>query len=76
MSEKKFFKSQVVIEILSEEDIGDPSLEKILYQITEGDWSGVYSVKKVEPLNAEQMRVALIGQGSDPDFFSLGDSND
>lgn len=72
MSDKKFYKSQIVIEVLSEEDIGDPSLEKILYQITEGDWSGVYSVKKVEVLNADQMRTALIGQGSDPDFFSLG----
>ena len=74
MTDKKFFKSQVVIEILSEEDIGDPSLEKIMYQITEGDWSGVYSVKKVETLDAEQMRIALIGQGSDPDFFSLGET--
>lgn len=73
MGEKKFFKSHVVIEILSEEDIGDPSLEKIMYQISEGDWSGAYSVKKVEVLNADQMRVALIGQGSDPDFFSLGE---
>lgn len=72
MSDKKFYKSQIVIEVLSEEDIGDPSLEKVLYQITEGDWSGVYSVKKVEVLNADQMRTALIGQGSDPDFFSLG----
>lgn len=74
MTDKKFFKSQVVIEILSEEDIGDPSLEKIMYQITEGDWSGVYSVKKVETLDSEQMRIALIGQGSDPDFFSLGET--
>ena len=75
MATKMFYKTQVVIEILSEEDVGDPSLEKILYQITEGDWSGTYSVKKVEVLTPEEMRKALFAQGSDPDFFSLGETD-
>lgn len=73
MAIKTFYKSQVVIDIISEEEIGDPSLEKILYQITEGDWSGSYSVKKVEVLTDDEARKALISQGSDPDFFSLGE---
>lgn len=73
MAIKTFYKSQVVIDIISEEEIGDPSLEKILYQITEGDWSGSYSVKKVDVLTEDEARKALIAQGSDPDFFSLGE---
>lgn len=73
MAIKTFYKSQVVIDIISEEEIGDPSLEKILYQITEGDWSGSYSVKKVEVLTDDEARKALIAQGSDPDFFSLSE---
>lgn len=67
----KFYKTIVTIEILSEEPIGNPDLEEIQYQTTEGNWSGVVDVTSEEELTPEEMSKALIAQGSDPEFFSI-----
>ena len=73
---KRFYKTTVTVEILSEEPIGDPSLSTINYQIMEGDWSGRYNVTNVQELDEQEVRIALEKQGSDPDFFILGDCED
>jgi hypothetical protein len=67
----KFYKTIVTIEILSEEPIGNPDLEEIQYQTTEGHWSGVCDISSVQELTAEEMSKALIAQGSDPQFFGI-----
>lgn len=67
----KAYKTIVQIEILSQEPIGEPSLEAIAYNITEGDWSGVSEIKSVKELTGKQAAMALLNQGSDPEFFGL-----
>lgn len=61
----------VQIEILSDEDepIGDLPLGTIIYQITEGGWSGEQSIVSDEEVTPERMSELLIAQGSDPDFL-------
>lgn len=71
---KNFFRTIVQIEIISDEPIGDPSLEEINYQIMEGDWSGQYSVISQEEMSSQQAAIAIAAQGSQPEFFGIDDS--
>ena len=61
----------MTVEILSEDPIGSPSLEEVAYEITHGSWSGTYEVSSSSEISDEEMRNALIEQGSDPTFFGL-----
>jgi hypothetical protein len=71
-SERKFYRTVIQYEILSEEPIDDPiSLEAIANECDEGGWSGQFLDTKHETLNATQTVKALIKQGSDPEFFNL-----
>ncbi len=70
---RKFFKSIVQIEIISDEPIGSPSLDIIHYEIMEGDWSGQYHVISETELTPSEAANELIEQGSDPGFFGLDD---
>ncbi len=73
MTERKFYKTVVAVEILSEEPIEADglTLDEIQHQITEGDWSGMVSVKSTKELNGKQAARALTNQASDPSFFRL-----
>lgn len=66
-----YYKTIVTVEVLSECEIGDSSLEDIASEIHSGEWSGSYNVTSVEVLSPEKMAQALIDQGSDPSFFGL-----
>lgn len=68
---KKFFKTTITIEILSEKKYNSTDLEKIAYDITDGDCSGVVNVTGYDELTPEQAAKALLAQGSDPEFFGL-----
>lgn len=65
------YKTIMTVEILSEDPIGSPTLEEVAYEITHGSWSGSYEVSSRSELSNEEMREALIEQGSDPGFFGL-----
>lgn len=71
MTTRKFHKTVVQVEILSEEPIEITDLNSIHYNITEGDWSGVVKVKSSKELTGKQAATALLNQGSDPGFFRL-----
>jgi hypothetical protein len=68
---KKFFKTTITIEIISDRKYNSVDLEQINYDITEGDCSGVVNVQNYQELTPEETAKALIAQGSDPEFLGL-----
>lgn len=69
---KKYYKTVIQMEVLSEEPIGDADMQTILHQTTDGDWSGKNTtIVQDEALSGKQMADALREQGSDPEFFQL-----
>lgn len=68
---KKFFKTTITIEILSEKKYNSTDLETIAYDITDGDCSGKIEVTKYEELTPQETAKELLAQGSDPEFFGL-----
>ena len=73
MSERKFYKTLVEVEILSEDNpVGnDLTLGDIQYEITQGHCSGVIRTKEETEVPAQDMVKLLQAQGSDPEFFQL-----
>jgi hypothetical protein len=72
MEKRTFYKTVVTIEILHEEPLSaSMSLEDIEYLITEGHCSGEVSVGLAYEMTEDEMRAALISQGSDPEFFGI-----
>lgn len=70
---RKFYKTILQIEVLSEDEPIDDelSLKEIDYAITEGDCSGIVKIVETVELTPEQAAKALEAQGSDPEFFGL-----
>lgn len=72
ISKRKFYKTVIIVEILSEKPNYEPvSLHSLSDDISTGDCSGSWTVKKQTVLNGKQMAKALEKQGSDPEFFNL-----
>ena len=72
MTERKFFKRVVTIEVLSESPIPEGmSITNMIIEAMSGDYSmRAYNVNDKE-LNGKQAAKALLNQGSDPSFFGL-----
>lgn len=75
MTKRKFYKSRVVVEMLSEEPLRNNSFESLLevhHEITEGHCSGQWHfVVLNEVLDGADAAKALTMQFSDPEFFRL-----
>ena len=72
ISKRKFYKTVITIEVLSEEPIEPGTdLETIAHECKEGDWSLGYVNEKETILNGKQAAKALLNQASDPSFFQL-----
>lgn len=72
MSTRKFFKTVVKVEVLSEDQpVRFDTLDGLHYNITEGHCSGVHNVESSEEVSAKVMAKLLQEQGSDPEFFRL-----
>ena len=72
MTERKFYKTTITFEVLSEEPI--PSwmeLQNIVYETEEGDYSGATVGNVQVELDGKQAVKELAAQGSDPEFFRL-----
>ena len=76
MSQRKFYRTVVETEVLSESPIGEIGLDTLHYMITEGDCSGQVRTVLQEELNGKQAAEALLNQASDPSFFSLTENGD
>lgn len=74
---RKFYKTILTIEILSENEPWVRSIEDLSKDVIEGDYSGVISKEYSCELTPQEMATALQGQGSSSGFFMLDeDGND
>lgn len=74
MTTRKFHKTIIQVEILSEDPIPDTmSLEEIAREAIDGDFSMKYTRTKETMLNGKAAAKALRTQDSDPGFFRLTD---
>lgn len=71
LSRRKFYKTTITYEILSEHELPRMSLTQIAEACIEGYCSGHFTETKIEELNGPQAAQALMAQGSDPAFFGL-----
>lgn len=71
----KFYKTKVVVEVLSEGPYSLSDLDCVLYDITEGPCVGKVYTEATSEVSAEDMPKLLTQFGSDPDFFSFGESD-
>ncbi len=71
MTDRKFYRTIIQVEVLSESPLGSVDLETLHHLITEGDCSGELKTVKEEELNGRQAAKALLKQASDPSFFQL-----
>ncbi|MEG7741739.1 hypothetical protein U2084_14975, partial [Listeria monocytogenes] len=78
MTTRKFYKTIIQLEVLSEEPIPDEmDVAQIAFEATEGDYSMVDGERIQTILNGQQTADALKEQASDPSFFLLTeDGND
>ena len=74
MQKTKYFKTRVVVDVLSEDTPWDGSLAELHYDITTGPCSGVVS-KDFEELDSSRMVEECLHQGTDPEFFGIEDAS-
>lgn len=72
-SERKFYRTKIVVEVLSEELYRNEDINVIAYDITHGDCSGIVNCVESKEIDGKTAATLLIEQGSDPEFFQLDD---
>ena len=76
-SKRKFYKTTLQVEILSEELLKLDDLRVEIEEAMFGDNSMIWSVVSEETMTGSKIVEALYSQGSDPEFFMLDeDGND
>jgi hypothetical protein len=72
MTKRKFYRTVVQVEVLSEEPLIDPeNLDTLMYEITDGGCSGSTKIVAQETIHGKYAADLLNNQGSDPGFFGL-----
>ena len=73
MSKRKFYRTVVKIEVLSEDPLSEElTMGDLEYEITEGDCSGrIIAEAQNEVLTGKECADILIKQGSSTEFFML-----
>lgn len=72
MNTRKYYRTVIQLEVLSEEPIGYKTMGDLDYEINEGHCSGVYkTITQDEIVSGKKMAELLIEQGSDTEFFML-----
>ena len=75
MTERKFYRTVVHVEILSEEPyVFSGDLYSLAEDMDMGDCSGVARTIQEEKCNGARMAQLLISQGSDPEFFGIDEA--
>jgi hypothetical protein len=70
-SKRKFYRTVIEVEVLSEEPYDPQTLGGIAHDIMNGDCSGQWEVKENMEVDGPTMAKMLQEQGSDPEFFQL-----
>jgi hypothetical protein len=74
MSERKFYRTVITVEVLSEEPYNPDSLSQMAEDcFGGGDCSGKWSITAQQTVDGPQMAQMLKAQGSDPEFFQLAE---
>jgi hypothetical protein len=76
LSKRKFYRTVITAEVLSEEPFEFETLEDVHHAIIYGDCSGTYSVTVQETVDGTRMAALLLSQRSDPDFFQLTEAGE
>jgi hypothetical protein len=76
MTERRFHRTVVQVEVLSEAPLGAVELDTLHHMITEGDCSGHVKIVLEEELDGKQAAEALLNQASDPSFFRLNQAEE
>lgn len=72
MTTRKFYKTKITFEVLSEDPIDDKwEMQDIVAECIDGGFSGATVGNKQTILNGKQMAKALEKQGSSPEFFQI-----
>jgi hypothetical protein len=72
-SKKKFWRTIIKVEVLSEEMVDFDTLEQVAEAINTGDCVGRWEVQDQYDVNAKRMANLLHEVGSEPSFFMLDD---
>ena len=70
MTTRKFYRTTFTITVISEGEY-NPRFRDIYYDITDGEFSGVFQRVASEELTPLQAATALLDQGSDPEWLYL-----
>lgn len=73
MTNRKFYRTIITVEVLSEDPYQCESLSELAYDVDEGECSGKTTVEKTEEVDGTTMALLLMAQGSDPEFFRIDD---
>ena len=77
MTDRKFYKTRITVEVLSEEPLCDGlELDAVYEFIVNGPGSGTVKWHPPQELDGKQAARALRKQGSDPGFFRLADNGE
>lgn len=75
-SERKFYKTRFVFEVLSEEPCDDWDLDDIVQECIDGAFSLGGMERQSQQIDGKAAAKALMDQGSDPGFFGMTDSGE
>ncbi len=73
MTKRKFYKTIIVVEVLSEDPYSPDTLEGIARDIMTGDCVGDWDAETSEEVDGPAMVQLLYESGSEPGFFQLDD---
>jgi len=76
MTERKFYKTIIPLEILSEEPIGEREIANVIEEATNGSFSMRVLPNQETVLNGKEAAEALQEQASDPGFFNLTEAGE
>jgi len=77
MTNRKFYKTIIQLEVLSEDPIGDMGMDYIIYHVNVGDFSGKFeTITQDQELDGLQVAYALMNQDSNPEFFMIDENGD
>ena len=73
---RKFYRTIVRVEVLSEEPYNPPCLEQVAFDITDGNCSGEFKWGESEEISPKKMVKLLQKQGTALSFFRLTDKGE
>jgi hypothetical protein len=77
MAQKTLYRTRIVVEVLSEEPIGDVDMDTILNETRDGGWSGKnVTTEQDKPISGEEAVKAVQEHGTDTEFFNMDENGE